>query len=1226
MFASDWVRGKATTGLKALGRAVTRVSDAVDRLLHPNDSGDVQWPLVGKQSGMEHRVTTGGHVEPVRSRPTPPRWRRAVNVIAAWCHRLRLGWVEWTPGRSGRLFKGFVQKWIWWAGFTGGLAVMVRQLVVIARHVDGLGGLLGANAEMIGRLRDQPGLGAALKADDWLAGSLFVVLICAAVLVRGARHTKAARRVTWVARFGVVTCAVGYFVADLTENRRLRNYGSPADLRGLGTATDLKWAFLIVALLLLAFLAPRPLPAGPNGEPVDKPSYAQRRMPDPRPNWQPNRGRGGIAVSGGGIRSASFALGALQELRSQGLIRHARYVTSVSGGSYVTGAITLANRANAVGSEPYLAQGPEEQRLRRNLNYLFGNRPVFFAAMARLLVGLLVNLLLVIGIIFAVVRPVGWLIGTKQFHSELRVNRTVVTRVGAVTVSADGKGINEHLCERTDRQTVGGCTPLITAINIAAVTGTVPKDDEHRDDLPKGDLYEVHLATTDLHVCVDVEIRPSGPSAQVRVPIRELSPGIVQVLGGTAKLLRQPELEFSSSVRSMMHNCTSEVTQPTIVTDPSRDAEQCRCIVAADLLRQLSFATQPKFALDNEIAVSASDRTDLSRFRLVTAPVVHRESPMLQRRPLDLTGSDWNGLFAVGAGALLFCIRVLQRPKHWRAFDQLAALLVLAGTIVFLLRAGLPWLVDIYPRKVSQGLVSAPNGAVHVPLVGTINGGLTAYVVLAISTLRRYAARPNKSVDTSRPIKANARALTGKIMRFLQHVFVAAILIGLAAVSVISILALGAANGPMGHLPWLTRDLFGLAIPFPPDLTLWASIMVVLLLTRRRFEAGSWSLGPVYKRRLFWAFGLWRDGNRSFRLPLGDEQQQWEQFLCADHTASRAERAGYFDGEERDGTELVLCCAANILGEDRAPTGRRAVSFTVSRSLVGGPEVGWTSTRSYLERMGTRRRWDLNIPAIVGVSGAAVSPAMGRQSLGPIGSVLAMLNVRLGAWLPNPQYVNGIDPNTKWDASPGWPWFICEVLRRYRIEAPYLYVTDGGHWENLGLVEALRRGCMSIVCISAAGDGAYSMATLGEAIEIARTDLGIDITMDVWPMRPRAGGEPAPTLLSGRQYLQIDTVVPTVGRAATTGFAFGTIRYPGINAEGTLLYIDAVMVDGLPIDVHAYAEKHSEFPDVSTGDQFFDASDFEAYRALGAHLVTSALETGPGQDFADRFAACTRSD
>jgi hypothetical protein len=333
--------------------------------------------------------------------------------------------------------------------------------------------------------------------------------------------------------------------------------------------------------------------------------------------------------------------------------------------------------------------------------------------------------------------------------------------------------------------------------------------------------------------------------------------------------------------------------------------------------------------------------------------------------------------------------------------------------------------------------------------------------------------------------------------------------------------------------------------------------------------------------------------------------------------------AGYVDGKSGDGSELVLCCAANVVGEDRAPTGRRAVSFTASRSVIGGAEIGWMRTREYVARMGRRRKWDINLPGITAISGAAVSPAMGKASVGPMGTVLAVLNVRLGAWLPHPQWVRAMTNGT-WTHNPGWPWYCREVARRYRAESPYLYVTDGGHWENLGLVEALRRGCTTIVAISAAGDGELSHATVAEAIEIARSDLGVDIELDeIWQLRPIYGGEPESTLESGRQYILEPGPQAELGRAAPRAFAFGSFTYPS-GVKGKLLLLEASMVDGLPVDVHAYAEGHPEFPNTSTGDQLFTDRDFESYRVLGHVVVQQAFDTESGAQLQFRIEHCTR--
>src|SRR5271154_2459154 len=59
----------------------------------------------------------------------------------------------------------------------------------------------------------------------------------------------------------------------------------------------------------------------------------------------------------------------------------------------------------------------------------------------------------------------------------------------------------------------------------------------------------------------------------------------------------------------------------------------------------------------------------------------------------------------------------------------------------------------------------------------------------------------------------------------------------------------------------------------------------------------------------------------------------------------------------------------------------------------------------------------------------------------------------------------------------------------------WMCVTDGGHYDNLGLVEALKRGARHIVVLDASGDRADTWSTLGGSIALARSDAGVSITL-----------------------------------------------------------------------------------------------------------------------------------
>lgn len=140
----------------------------------------------------------------------------------------------------------------------------------------------------------------------------------------------------------------------------------------------------------------------------------------------------------------------------------------------------------------------------------------------------------------------------------------------------------------------------------------------------------------------------------------------------------------------------------------------------------------------------------------------------------------------------------------------------------------------------------------------------------------------------------------------------------------------------------------------------------------------------------------------------------------------------------------------------------------------------------------------------------------------------------------------------------------------------FVYVTDGGHFENLGLVELLRRGCTDIFCFDASGGDVDSVATQGEAIAIARSDLGVEIE------RIGSSGD----------------------RPGITAFA---IRYHDSEKPGRLVVVRPVVADDDPLDVRAYQRKDPEFPTHGTHDQLYTDEKFEAYRALGHVMAERAV-------------------
>ena len=167
-----------------------------------------------------------------------------------------------------------------------------------------------------------------------------------------------------------------------------------------------------------------------------------------------------------------------------------------------------------------------------------------------------------------------------------------------------------------------------------------------------------------------------------------------------------------------------------------------------------------------------------------------------------------------------------------------------------------------------------------------------------------------------------------------------------------------------------------------------------------------------------------------------------------------------------------------------------------------------------------------------------------------------------------------------------------EAAGRLSYRSTWMYVTDGGHYDNLGLVEALRRGASNIVVLDASGDKADTWFTLGGAIALARTDAGVNIELD-----------PATMVRGGRGLAPGQVVHP---------WAHGRFRrpqpVPGLPAEGDIWVCKLGWWSGAPWDVVAYAKSHATFPGDSTLEQLYDAPEFEAYQQLGVATVRDAAK------------------
>jgi hypothetical protein len=283
----------------------------------------------------------------------------------------------------------------------------------------------------------------------------------------------------------------------------------------------------------------------------------------------------------------------------------------------------------------------------------------------------------------------------------------------------------------------------------------------------------------------------------------------------------------------------------------------------------------------------------------------------------------------------------------------------------------------------------------------------------------------------------------------------------------------------------------------------------------------------------------------------------------------------------------VLNMALNLVaGRNLAWQERKAETFTVTELHAGSYHVGYRRSRDY----GGQNPRGISLGTAIAISGAAASPNMGYHSSPVVTFLMTLFNARLGWWLGNP------GPRGRHTFRLGTPRVSLVPMLREGLgltddEYAYVYLSDGGHFDNLGLLEMVLRRCHLIVVSDAGWDPKCTFEDLGNAIRKVRIDLGVPIRLrQELRIRPRAG----------------DGARPRPGDGVY--FAVAVIKYSDVDPQGVdgrLVYVKPCFYGDEPIDVLNYALAHPAFPHESTRDQFFSESQFESYRQLGLHTMTT---------------------
>jgi hypothetical protein len=333
-------------------------------------------------------------------------------------------------------------------------------------------------------------------------------------------------------------------------------------------------------------------------------------------------------------------------------------------------------------------------------------------------------------------------------------------------------------------------------------------------------------------------------------------------------------------------------------------------------------------------------------------------------------------------------------------------------------------------------------------------------------------------------------------------------------------------------------------------------------------------------------------------------------FLGASNTFRRENPFTHFDPKDTPyetdlpsapGAPLhVINTTLNLVGTTNpAWMQRKAESFTFSPIHAGSWRLGYVPARLYGGSKG------VTVATAMAISGAAFNPNMGYQSSPLLSMLMTFFNLRLGYWLPNPKRPtsdNLLATQNENFFSKSGPSFaliplIEELLGKSDDTSRWIELTDGGHFENLGLYEMVLRRVKRIIVVDAGADPKFQFEDLGNAVRKIQIDLGVPIEFVGKPGVIEAGD------LKAVEGMNLKNWYCAVAR----------IRYHCVDTvpkgtdedlfDGYLVYIKASLTGREPMDVIQYAKTHETFPHESTANQFFNEPQFESYRKLGSFIL-----------------------
>jgi len=537
-------------------------------------------------------------------------------------------------------------------------------------------------------------------------------------------------------------------------------------------------------------------------------------------------------------------------------------------------------------------------------------------------------------------------------------------------------------------------------------------------------------------------------------------------------------------------------------------------------------------------------------------------------------------LLMTGYGvAMVLAVVILGRYSRQPALEWMAravAWLVMGAALITLVLgvavAGPVWVDYLFSVKVSEWVKSS-----------VVGGWLAASLLASLTAvLTGNSAKTRSSVRES-PL--------GKLMTWLPLIMLMGVMLALnwvvrwAFIKTLTVAEVPPEAGGFLLSFFHRGEGFGGSWLLVTGLSGLAALLLIW-----RVDLNQFSMNPFYRNRLV-------------RCYLGSTRiHHMAETECAPHGATGLDFADdlilyelRFDAEKVpfQGPLPIINTAANA-GLDARDRSAESFTFTPLHAGFHSPRFSMPHAqrdpasapthRAYCETSRYGAGWTLG--QALSVSGAAASPNSGYHTSPLVAFMLTLFNLRRGWWAPHPG-----KEKAGHDRPHGIFGFlgclINELTGSANLDKDFIYLSDGGHFENLGLYELVRRRCRVIIVGDGECDAIYNFQALGTAIRRCKVDFGVQISIETRDIHPD----------------------PTTG-VSRSHVAFGTIKYPKDHApympdcgDGILIYIKSSITGDEGLAIRQYRSENPLFPHEPIKDQLFSESQFESYRELGQHIA-----------------------